>query len=245
MLDELEKEFLQSVKELKEHYDFIVVHGAGPDISSKLKALNVNAPFIQGLRKTTKPAMEVVETVLSGTKNRELTGKFIEEGVHAVGLKGCDGMIRADYLDYDAYGYVGTSPEVETELLSHLLSGGFLPVVAPLGRTESGDIVNINADTAAAGIARALDAEKLIFVTDVPGVMKNKEVLTKLTSRDINQLIEEKTIDGGMIPKVRGAEEALSETLEEVMITSGKQPIIQNNAWQGTIIHKERKETMT
>ncbi|WP_347861253.1 hypothetical protein U0355_11275 [Salimicrobium sp. PL1-032A] len=120
-----------------------------------------------------------------------------------------------------------------------------LPVVAPLGRTASGEIVNINADTAAAGIARSLDAEKLIFVTDVPGVMKKEKVLAALTSKEIDQLIDEKTIQGGMIPKVRGAEEALSETLEEVMITSGKQPIVQNDVWQGTIIHKERKETMT
>lgn len=78
--------------------------------------MNIDAPFIHGLRKTTKPAMEVVETVLSGTKNRELTGKFISEGVKAVGLKGCDGMFHTDFLDYEAYGYVGTAPVVETDL---------------------------------------------------------------------------------------------------------------------------------
>ncbi|SIS47292.1 N-acetylglutamate kinase [Salimicrobium flavidum] len=243
MLDELEKDFLLNIKELMSDYHLLIVHGAGPAISAKLMTQNVDAPFINGLRKTTRSAMEVVESVLGGTKNRELTGKLISEGVDAVGVRGCDQIISAEFLDYASYGYVGASPQVDTKLLHHLLEGDFLPVVAPLGRTLNGDIVNVNADTAASGIAKALGADKLIFVTDVPGVMKNEQVLDRLTSEEIELLIEEDTIYGGMIPKVRAAEEALSEKLQESVIVSGKQPILKNGKWKGTIINKERKGT--
>ncbi|WP_159435650.1 acetylglutamate kinase [Salimicrobium salexigens] len=241
MIEELESIFLKSVEELRDRYQFVIVHGAGPSISYELKKRKIDAPFIHGLRRTTKPAMEVVETVLGEVKNRELADRFTDEGMKAVGIRGCDDVISAEFLDFSSYGYVGGAPRIETGLLKETLERSFLPVVSPLAQTENGEIVNVNADTAAAGIAKALKADKLIFVTDVPGVMEEGRIIPHLSSADIRQLIEKETIYGGMIPKVRAAEEALSETLREAVIVSGKEPMSINGEWKGTFITKEGK----
>ncbi|UOQ95316.1 acetylglutamate kinase [Halobacillus shinanisalinarum] len=243
MLDRLSEEFYQSFTVLRKHYHCIIVHGGGPAITSMLDRLKIESEFHEGSRKTTTESLEVVEMVMSGKVNAQITSNLGRQSIRAVGIKGSDASIlTASYVDQQKWGYVGKIEQVETDLLLRFLEADYLPVLAPLGKTQGGQTLNINADLAAAAVAKAMNAEKLLFVTDVPGIMRQGAVVKETTPSEITSLIENGGIYGGMIPKVKSAVEALSDQLQEVRIVSGEQPLIQQDQMVGTKIRSKRKE---
>ncbi|UOR10973.1 acetylglutamate kinase [Halobacillus amylolyticus] len=243
MLDRLSKDFYQSFMELRKHYHCVIVHGGGPAITSMLDRLKIESEFHEGSRKSTKEILEVVEMTMGGKVNAQITSKLGRQSIRAIGIKGSDAsLLTARLIDQEKWGYVGEVEQVETDLLLRLLEADYLPVLAPLGKTQDGQTVNINADLAAAAVAKAMNAEKLLFVTDVLGIMRQGAVMEETTPEEITSLIENGWIYGGMIPKVQSAVDALSDQLEEVMIVSGEQPLIQKNQMVGTKIRSKRKE---
>jgi len=238
MLKEVSDSFIQSVIELRKNHYVLFVHGGGPEINGMLEKLKIPSVFVNGQRKTTEPVLEIVEMVLGGKMNQLLSGKLKAHGIQTVGLSGHD-IITASYLDHDSLGFVGKVEKVDDCLLRTLLKDGYVPVIAPLGKTKDGQTVNINADVCAAAVAEALKAERLLFVTDVPGILKDGELLEEATPSLIDDLIQEGTIYGGMIPKVTSAISALSDQLKEAMIVNGKGTIFHSGQFVGTKIKQQ------
>ena len=216
----------------------IVVHGGGPQIASMLAKLGIESKFEGGLRVTDQRTMEVVEMVLAGSINKEIVALINAEGEWAIGLCGKDGnMVFAKKavktvkdpssniekaLDL---GFVGEPVEVDRTLLDLLARSEMIPVIAPVAPGRDGNTYNINADTFAGAIAGSLGAKRLLFLTDVPGVLdKNGKLIPELSVREAKELIADGTISGGMIPKVETCLEALENGVEGVVILNGKQP---------------------
>ncbi len=207
----------------------IIVHGGGPEINSMLKRLDIPSEFINGLRVTTKETMEVVEMVLAGKVNKQIVEMISGQGGCAVGLTGKDGKIlRAKklYKEGADLGFVGEIDKVNTELIETLINSDFIPVISPIGSDEEGNTYNINADYAAVAIAGALKAEKLVFLTDVEGVLKDKDnpdsLIPFLNNEEAERYIKEGIIAGGMIPKVECCMEAIEEGVSMVHILDGR-----------------------
>ncbi|HET7580699.1 MAG TPA: acetylglutamate kinase [Bacillales bacterium] len=245
-IETLSDDFFQSVGELRASgYAPVLVHGGGPAIKRMLSLLKVKSEFVNGLRKTDEQVMAVVEMVLSGTVNKMLVRKLGQAGLEAVGLSGSDSrLIEAVPLDEEKLGLVGEVANVNTKLIDDLLERGTVPVIAPVGIGQSGRIYNINADTAAGAVGTALKAEKLLFVTDVPGILKKDQLLKNVTEAEVRGLIRDGTISGGMIPKVEAALKSLSGELKEVMITAADAKIVKNGEMAGTTIQKNEKVTV-
>lgn len=240
-VDQLSDHFYANICKLKQAgLKPIIVHGGGPAIKEMLDKLNIEADFVDGLRKTTEQVMDVVEMALSGTVNQGLVRKLNETGINSMGLSGSDGnLLKAEAIDLERYGFVGKINYVNTDLLMQLLDMDIMPVIAPVALSEDGTRFNINADTAAAAVARALDAKQLVFVTDVPGILHGEKLLESVTQEEIEEFIQSGVVHGGMIPKVRAALESLSDTLEEVMIVDGKQSTLATDtSLVGTVIRK-------
>jgi acetylglutamate kinase len=206
----------------------VVVHGGGKAITRLLERLGHPAQFVDGLRVTDEQTMEVVEMVLGGQVNKQLVAAFGASGCPAVGLTGVDGqMLHVTRKQHPLgdLGMVGEVQRVNVEVIHSLLAGGFIPVIAPIGVDEVGQRYNVNADSAAGAIAGALGAEKLILLTDVPGIMQNtpqgREVLSEVTSTQITELIADGTISGGMVPKVEACLEAIRQGARHVHILNG------------------------
>ena len=223
IVNQLTSAFFESIQQLKASgYQIIVVHGGGPDIQDTLAKLHIETEFVDGLRKTSKEALEVVTMVLAGKVNKQLVKELQKANLKAVGLSGIDGLLlKAEAIDVERLGYVGEVKGVNGTLLKQLTDSQYIPVISSIGADEEGNSYNINADVAAGAVAQAVNAEKLMFVTDVKGVLKDGALLPELTKSEIDALIEEKVIYGGMIPKVTSAVNALSPLLEEVHIISG------------------------
>ncbi|WP_404452252.1 acetylglutamate kinase [Virgibacillus necropolis] len=240
-VDGLSDRFFANILSLKKAgLQPVLVHGGGPAIKEMLTMLEMESEFVDGLRKTTKPTMDVVEMVLTGQVNNALTRKLNRAGIPSVGLSGSDaGLLTAKAKDFNRYGYVGEVEGVNVSFLMDLINLGTVPIIAPIALDEDGARYNINADTAAGAVAKALAAEQLIFVTDVPGVMQDDHLLESITEIEIENLIAEGTIYGGMIPKVRAAVASLTDELEEVMIVDGRQSkLSEDTKLVGTIIKK-------
>ena len=209
--------------------EIVLVHGGGPFINENLKKFNKQPEFKEGLRVTDKETMEVVEMVLSGKINKEIVNDIQKVGVRAVGISGKDGMtlkakkIMNNGLDL---GFVGEIEEVDTKLIDSLISSDFLPVIAPVGRDEEGNTYNINADYAAVAIASALNAQKLVFVTDVAGVMADiddpNSLIKQMNVKEAYANIENGIISGGMIPKVECCIDAVENGVKTVHIIDGR-----------------------
>ena len=236
IIDELSESFFESVKQLQsEGYKIVFVHGGGPDINAMLDQYGIEPVFENGLRKTTTEVLEVVELMLAGKSNRSLVHKLEQHGIQAVGLNGSDaGMLTADFMDQHALGAVGEIKQVNPELIEMILEKGMCPVLTPISTTTDGHTLNVNADMAAGAVAKALKAEKCLFVTDVKGVLKDKQLIEELTEAKTNLLIEDGTIYGGMIPKVNTALAVLHTGIEEVMIVSGKDCFYEDHQFIGT-----------
>ncbi|WP_241657183.1 acetylglutamate kinase [Halobacillus salinus] len=243
MIDQLTDDFYDSFKELVTHYHCLVVHGGGPAITKLMSRLNIEGEFHDGLRKTTAETLEVVEMTLGGKVNSQITSRLSARGLSSVGVKGTDAnLLTADIVDEERLGFVGEVQAVDAGFLNQCHQSGYLPVIAPLAKTKEGQTVNVNADLAASAIAKAVGAEKLLYVTDVPGILKDGELIDEATPDEIEALIENGIVYGGMIPKVESAMQALSDQLQEVMIVSGERPLIQNDQMLGTKILAKRKE---
>ncbi|WP_131116082.1 acetylglutamate kinase [Lichenihabitans psoromatis] len=216
----------------------VVVHGGGPQIGAMLKKLGIVSQFSGGLRVTDSATIEIVEMVLCGSINKQIVGFINAEGGRAIGLCGKDGnMVTAKKLerpvteddahheDHVDLGFVGEPDRIDTTVLDQVLGRELIPVLAPVAQGSDGETYNVNADTFAGAIAGALKAKRLLFLTDVPGVLdKNKQIIKELKVDDIRRLIADGTITGGMIPKVETCIYALDQGVEGVVILDGKVP---------------------
>lgn len=207
----------------------IIVHGGGPDITNTLSKINHESKFINGLRYTDKTTIEVAQMVLSGKVNKDLVKLIQVNGGKAIGLSGIDGsMIKAKKLDKGMdLGYVGEITSINTELLTIAISSGYIPIVSSIAIGEKdSNSYNINADTCASKIASALKAEKLILLTDVPGVMLNYKdpstLISTLRLHEIPKLTVDKLITGGMIPKINCCVESIRMGVKKAHIIDGR-----------------------
>jgi acetylglutamate kinase len=213
----------------------VVVHGGGPQIESALTKIGKKGHFIQGMRVTDSETMEVVEWVLAGEVQQDIVGLINQAGGKAVGLTGRDGaLIRAKKLkmldqndpsiEHDL-GQVGEIESIDASIVKALQDDAFIPVISPIGFGASNESYNINADVVAGEIAKALNAEKLLMLTNIAGVLdKNRQLLTELSPAQIDGLIADGTISGGMIPKIAGALDAAKSGVNAVHIIDGRVP---------------------
>ena len=207
----------------------VVVHGGGPEVSKVIQSLGQEVTFVDGLRVTTAENLKVAEMVLSGNLNKEIIAHLQTFGGKAVGLSGKDGnLIQADKKEHASgidLGYVGTIRQINPELLHLLMREQFIPVVSPIGMGSSGETYNINADTVAAAIAVALEARKVIFMTDVDGVLSDgKELISYLDTATAENLIANKVISGGMVPKIQAALDCVKANVRSAHIINGTDP---------------------
>jgi acetylglutamate kinase len=211
----------------------VVVHGGGPQIDDLLKQLGKKGEFVQGMRVTDAETMDVVEMVLGGQVNAEIVNLVNQHGGRAVGLTGKDGgLIRAKKMlvrgngDSDEMidiGQVGEVDSIDPEIVHHLLTHDFIPVIAPLGVGKKGETYNINSDLVAGKVAEILKAEKLIVLTNTPGVLdKNGNLLTGLSSKKVDELFANGTISGGMLPKISSALDAVKNGVNTCHIIDGR-----------------------
>jgi acetylglutamate kinase len=203
--------------------NIIIVHGGGKDITDLASALNIPTRFVDGQRYTDEKMIDVVLMVLAGKLNKEIVNLINTNGGNAVGICGMDnGLLKARKTTEKDLGLVGNVSFVNTGFLNLLLNNGMMPVVAPLAVGDDNKILNINADLAAGAIATALKAEKLVYLSDIEGVLVDKELVSSLTLSEAESLIERGAIHGGMIPKVRSAFATLDAGVNKVHIIDGR-----------------------
>ena len=206
----------------------VIVHGGGPEVSKAMEQLGQEVSFIDGLRVTSSENLKVAEMVLSGTINKEIIAHINTFGGKAVGVSCKDGhLIEAGKKTHKGgidLGFVGEIKKVNPELLMVLLKQGFLPVVSPIGLGKDGVTYNINADTTASRIAVSLGAYKIIFMTDVDGVLEKGKLCAQLTSSEVEKMIEKKVITGGMSPKVDAGLYCVKNGVESAQIINGTEP---------------------
>ncbi|HHY24507.1 MAG TPA: acetylglutamate kinase [Clostridiaceae bacterium] len=214
----------------------VVVHGGGPDLTHALERLDIKSEFVNGLRVTTAEIMEVAQMVFIGKTNKEIVSLLNLKGAKAIGLSGIDGnLIECEKLtmttqgEHIDLGYVGKITNIDSKLIELLAADEYIPIIAPIGIGKDGQSYNINADTVASEVASALKAEKLILLTDVEGVKTADDngvenIITTLTIHESNELIDEKIINGGMIPKVLGCIDALNNGVTRTHIIDGRVP---------------------
>ena len=232
--DKLKHSFARDVVLLKlVGMDPVVVHGGGPQIDEMLKRVGKKGEFIQGMRVTDRETMDIVEMVLGGLVNKDIVNLINHAGGRAIGLTGKDGsFIRARKMllankeeggDRIDIGQVGEIQSIDPEVISLLESREFIPVVAPIGVGENGESYNINADLVAGKLAEILHAEKLILLTNTPGVLdKNGKLLSGLTPKQVDDLFADGTIHGGMLPKISSALDAAKSGVKSVHIIDGR-----------------------
>ena len=206
----------------------VLVHGGGPEISTMLKKVGKESKFVNGLRVTDKETADIVTQVLAGKVNKNLVKDINRAGGRAIGISGLDsGLIEATPLDPEL-GYVGNIVDINPDVILDLLALGYIPVVSTIGADQEGNIYNINADTAAARIAGALNAMKFISMTDIKGVLKDKNddstLMKFINVSELKSLEKEGIIDGGMIPKVACCVEAIRRGVKFVVIIDGRIP---------------------
>ena len=207
----------------------VVVHGGGPEINTWLQKLKIEPAFKDGLRVTDAATMDVVEMVLAGRVNKELVSLIDRAGASAVGLCGKDGnLVQARPVDREGVGFVGEVTNVDTRLIETLVESGYVPVISSVAADENGQAYNINADTVAGEIAAALQAEKLILLTDTPGILYDyhdaSTLIKKLDIQKARELIEQKVVSGGMIPKVNCCVRSLAQGVRAAHILDGRLP---------------------
>lgn len=226
----LQRSFAQNVVMMKQvGINPVVVHGGGPQIGQMLQRLAIESQFIDGMRVTDAATMEVVEMVLGGLVNKNIVSLLNQVGGRAIGLTGKDaGLIEASPMHLPgkpdvSLGFVGEVVNVRTSVLHRLMDNNIIPVVAPIGTDAQGASYNINADLVASSIAIALNASRLLLLTNTPGILDSQgELLTGLTPSDIARLISEGTLHGGMLPKVQCALDAVAAGVRSVVIIDGR-----------------------
>ncbi len=206
----------------------VLVHGGGPEISDMLKKVGKESVFVDGLRVTDKETAEIVQMVLAGKINKQLVNLLGEHGGNAVGISGIDGhLIEAEVKD-ERLGFVGEITNVNVQPVLDLIEKGYIPVVSTVGCDKEGNVYNINADTAASYIAGALSAERLITMTDIPGILRDvndpDSIIKRVNTEEARQLFKDGVISGGMIPKVECCIEAIEKGVRRVTILDGRVP---------------------
>jgi acetylglutamate kinase len=206
----------------------VLVHGGGPEISEMMDKLGKKPEFVDGLRVTDKETMEIVQMVLSGKINKTLVNLLESKGGNAVGLSGLDGRLIECSMKDEKLGFVGEVEKINIEPVTDLLEKGYIPVISTIGCDEEGNVYNINGDTAVAYIAGVLEAKRLILLTDIAGVLKDKNdpstLIPELTIEEAGKLFEENVIAGGMIPKVDCCITALCKGVQKAIIMDGRVP---------------------
>jgi acetylglutamate kinase len=216
----------------------VVVHGGGPQIGALLEKLNIRTDFVDGMRVTDAQTMDVVEMVLGGSVNKEIVSSISRNGGKAIGVTGKDGqLIRARKLTVSRYspeldateivdiGHVGEVDQIDTEVLQVILNSNFIPVIAPIGVGQDGSTYNINADLVAGKLAQVIEAEKLMLLTNVEGLLdKDGKILTGLATEQVDGLIANGTISGGMLPKISCALDAVKSGVASAHIIDGRVP---------------------
>src|SRR6202789_1831829 len=239
MVDGVTQDFAQDIVLMKQTgIEPVVVHGGGPQIGDMLKRLSIQSSFIDGLRVTDEAAIDVVEMVLTGSINKHIVSGINAAGGRAVGISGKDGNLimarKLERMKLDPetneskpvdLGFVGEPDSVNPEILRNIMNSDLIPVIAPIGMGHKGETFNINADTASGAIATSIQAERLILLTDVEGVLdRDHKLIPTLTVREAQALIDDGTIRGGMIPKIETAIEAVRGGVKAAVILDGRIP---------------------
>ena len=236
--DALSDAFAQDIVYLKQSgVNPIVVHGGGPQIGAMLKKLNIDSDFVHGLRVTDKPTVEVVEMVLAGAINKQIVSAINRQGGKAVGICGKDANLmiaekitkmadpNSNLMKVVDIGYVGDPVTVNPHIVDVISDSDLIPVIAPVGVSETGDTLNINADSFASALAAEMGVKRLLLLTDVPGVLdSNGKIIERLSVGEARELIKKGTVSGGMIPKVEGCIEVVESGVEAVVIIDGRVP---------------------
>jgi acetylglutamate kinase len=236
--EKLSNAFAQDIVYLKQSgINPIVVHGGGPQIASMLNKLEIKSDFVNGLRVTDKPTVEVVEMVLAGKINKEIVSAINRQGGKAVGISGKDANLmvakkitempdpQSNLMKAVDIGYVGDPLEVNPHIVEVISKSDLIPVIAPVGISREGETLNINADTFASALAARMQAKRLLLLTDVTGVLnKKKELIPDLTIDEARDMIKSGDISGGMIPKIEGCIEVVEAGVEGVVIIDGRVP---------------------
>ena len=206
----------------------VLVHGGGPEINETMEKLGKKAVFVDGLRVTDKETVDIVQMVLAGKVNKTLVNLLQAKGGHAVGLSGMDGGMIEATMKNEALGYVGKITKIRTQPIEDLLEKNYIPVISTVASDRHGNSYNINGDTAAAHIAGALGAERLIMMTDIAGILMDKDdpstLIPQITVAEAKKLYDDNVISGGMIPKVDCCIEALEHGVNNVIIMDGRIP---------------------
>ena len=206
----------------------VLVHGGGPEINDLMARLGKKAEFIDGLRVTDKETVDIVQMVLAGKVNKTLVNLLEMKGGKAMGISGMDGMLIESEMKDERLGYVGSIKKIHIKPVIDLLEKNYIPVISTVGCDRKGNTYNINGDTAAAYIAGALSAERLIMMTDIAGILKDKDdpstLIAEVTCDEAKKLYEDGVISGGMIPKVECCIEAIREGVKNVIIMDGRVP---------------------
>ena len=206
----------------------VLVHGGGPEISEMMAKLGKKPEFVDGLRVTDKETVDIVQMVLAGKINKSLVNYLEMKGGKAMGVSGMDGRLIEAKMKDKKLGYVGEITNINIQCVQDLLDNGYIPVISTVGCDDEGNIYNINGDTAAARIAGALNAERLIMMTDIAGILKDKDdpstLIPEITIKEAESLFEQGVIQGGMIPKVKCCIDAIGHGVKNVIIMDGRIP---------------------
>jgi len=204
--------------------NIVIVHGGGKEITEIAKKLGIETKFVDGQRYTDEAMVDVVQMVLAGKINKEIVNLINQNDGDAIGLSGVDNMLlRAEKIDGKSdLGFVGKVTSVNVPFIELLLKNGMMPVIAPIGIGKNGVVLNINADLAAGTIADALKAEKLVYLSDIEGIVINNKRISSITEKEADQLIKQGSIFGGMIPKVQSAFRTLNAGVKKVHIVDGR-----------------------
>ncbi|MBR2365659.1 MAG: acetylglutamate kinase, partial [Oscillospiraceae bacterium] len=205
-----------------------LVHGGGPEISDLMKKLGKEPKFIDGLRVTDKETVDIVQMALAGKVNKTLVSLLESKGGKAIGISGMDGRLIECTKKDERLGYVGDITKVHIDPMTDLLEKGYIPVISTLGCDREGNVYNINGDTAAAHIAGALGAERFVLMTDIAGLMRDKDdpasLISEVSLAEIDELLQQGVISGGMIPKVGCCVTAIRQGVSKVVIMDGRVP---------------------
>ncbi|GEN51164.1 acetylglutamate kinase [Alkalibacterium pelagium] len=254
MMDEsLKKSVLSDAMLLaKVGMNVVIVHGGGPDINYWLDKADVTSTFVNGLRQTNLETMEIVQMVLAGKINKDLTRMIQSLGGKAMGISGVDGgLVQATLKNPEELGAVGEISQVNTEVIEDLVSAGYIPVISCIGMDEDGNSCNINADEMAGGIAKALNADNFVLMSDVPGVLEDASdpstLISQIEINNVETLYQNNVISGGMIPKASCCKDAVENHVKQAVILDGRIPhalIVEflTNSGIGTLFYKEEKE---
>lgn len=212
---------IKEINILKDDFSFVLIHGGGAEVTEVSEFYGLKTKFINGIRMTTKPEMKIADGVLAGIINKRLVRNFETLGLPAVGLSGSDGRIfTGESITPDSDNRTGRITKTDPTLLYTLMEAGFIPLISSVSMDKNGNALNINADEAALAISKSIKANKVIFISDIPGILKDGKIIEKMNPESVISEIKSGVISGGMIPKVNSAIDAIKNGIESVVISN-------------------------